>query len=385
MRQTKILLLLILITVLILAVFPFTTPANNFKNELPILSDVMALIQKDYVEESSPKKLVAGALNGMLTSLDPYSQFLSKDTYEELKQDTHGEFGGIGVEVSMKDGLLRVIAPLDDSPAERAGIKAGDMIIKIDDIPTRDMTLNDAVKKMKGTPGTAVKLSLIHEEINKLLEISIPREIIKTKSVKEAKLLEDNIGYVRLSTFQEHSASDLKRAILDLEQKGMRGLILDIRNNAGGLLTSAIEASELFIPKGQPIVSTKGRNPEKSREYLSSAESVFSITPLVILVNKGSASSSEILAGAIQDAKLGTVVGVKTFGKASVQSLIPLNDGTAIRMTTSRYYTPAGRLIHEKGIEPDVIVEAGEEKEGEDISLKRAIEIIKEQKSVPHA
>lgn len=356
----------------------FASSVYNFRNELHILSDVFALVQKDYVEEVQPKRLVGGALNGLLTSLDPYSQFLSKEAYEEIQQDTHGEFVGIGVEVTLRGGLLRVIAPLDGSPAQRAGVKPGDAIIKIDEAVTRDMTLNDAVKKMKGPPGTVVKLSLMHEEAHKLFDVSILREVIKIKSVKEAKRLDDGIGYVRLSAFQENSAKDLEEALNSLQSEGMQGLLLDIRNNAGGLLTAAVEVSELFVPEGQLIVSTRGRNPKKNNEYFSKSKKVFTVKPLVILVNKGSASSSEILAGAIQDFKLGTIVGGKTFGKGSIQSLIPLDDGTAIRMTTSRYYTPAGRLIHEKGIAPDVEVEAGEDKEGTDIPLERAIEVLKE-------
>ncbi len=353
----------------------FSWPLNNIRKELHVFSDVFLLVKKDYVEEVPNKKIMTGALNGMLTVLDPYSQFLSQDAYKELEEDTHGEFGGIGVDISMKEGFLRVIAPLDGSPAERAGVKAGDSVIKIDDAATREMTLNDAAKKLKGAPGSIVRLSLVHEHENKLSEISITREVIKIKSVKEAKLLEDRIGYIRFSAFQENSQKDLEEALKKLQSEGMQGLILDIRNNAGGLLTAAIEVSELFIPEGKLIVSTKGRNPQKNNEYVSKSKKVFSVKPLVILVNKGSASSSEILAGAIQDYRLGTIVGTKTYGKGSIQSLVPLDDGSAIRMTTSRYYTPSGRVIHEKGIVPDVIVEAGE-KDKEDLQLKRAVEEI---------
>lgn len=359
---------LILFSVLFLT----AASAAHFRNEHHLISDVSALIQRNYVEEVPPKKLLTGALNGMLTSLDPYSQLLSRDAYQELEEDTHGEFGGIGIEVAMRDGLLRVIAPLDGSPAERAGLRSGDAIIKIDGVPAHDMTLNDAVKKMKGVPGSVIRLSLMREPENKVVDIPVTREIIKIKSVKEAKLLEGRIGYIRFSAFQENSAKELEQAIRSLESQGMQGLILDIRNNAGGLLTAAVEVAGKFIPEGRLIVSTKGRNPGKNIRYFSGSGHVFSIQPLVILVNQGSASSSEILAGAIQDHRLGTVIGTKTFGKGSVQSLIPLGDGTAIRMTTSRYCTPGGRLIHEKGIVPDLVVEAGGEKE-KDIQLEKAV------------
>ncbi len=356
----------------------FAVSAKYSRSELRTISGVFALIQKEYVEEIKSEKLVGGALNGMLTALDPYSQFLSKDAYEELRQDTHGEFGGIGIEVAMRGGLLRVIAPLDGTPADRAGIKSQDVIIKIDDVATRDMTLNDAVKKMKGPAGSIVKLSLMRDGADTLSELSISREVIKIKSIKEAKLLEDHVGYVRFSAFQENSARDLEEALELLLSQGMQGLILDLRNNAGGLLNAAVEVSELLVPNGRLIVSTQGRSAGKNNEYFSKSKNVLPITPLVILVNKGSASASEILAGAVQDLGLGTVVGSKTFGKGSIQSLIPLGDGTAVRMTTSRYHTPAGRVIHEKGITPDVEAEAGEEKEGEDAQLKRAIEVVKE-------
>ena len=252
-----------------------------------------SLIESNYVDEVKTSKLVTGALVGMLKSLDPYSYFLDAEAYQELKMDTNGKFDGLGLEVSVKGGFLHVIAPLDGSPAEEAGVKAGDMITKIDEVPTRDMTLNDAVKKMRGAPGSTVKLSLMREGANQLIELSVPRRVVMIKSIKEAKLLEDQIGYVRLSAFQDNSARDLRAAILKLQSEGMSGLILDLRNNAGGLLNSAVSVAEEFVPAGKVIVSTKGRNPKKSQTFVSQAQSPFRIDPWVVLVNKGSASSSD--------------------------------------------------------------------------------------------
>ena len=355
-------------------------PALIPKAERMRFLKAVSLIESNYVDEIKTSKLVTGALTGMLKSLDPYSYFLDADAYQELKMDANGQFGGLGLEVSVKGGFLHVIAPLDDSPAEQAGVKAGDMIIKIDEVPTRDMTLNDAVKKMRGAPGSAVKLSLMREGANPLIELSVPRRIVTIKSIKETKLLEDQIGYIRLSAFQDKSAEDLRAAILKLQSEGMSGLILDLRNNAGGLLSSAVSVAEEFMPPGKVIVSTKGRNPKKSQTFVSQAQSPFRIFPWVVLVNKGSASSSEIVAGVVQDHRLGFLLGTKTFGKGSIQTLVPLPDGTAIRLTTSKYYTPNGRLIHDVGILPDIVVEEGKDP-SQDVQLNRAVELIRELKS----
>ena len=361
------------------------TKAQREKNILlrqsGVFFNVLLLAKSDYVNEVPTKKLLEGAMNGMLRSLDPYSQFLNAEAYEDLKMDTQGEYAGLGVEISVKGGVLHVIAPLDGSPAEQAGIKAGDAIIKIDDSSTRDISLADAVKKMRGAAGATVKLTILREGDNKVMDILVKRDKVKVKSIREAKLLAGNVGYIRIASFQERSAEDFEEALNSLESQGMTGLILDLRNNAGGLLNSAIEVTEKFIPEGQLIVSTQGRNPKKNTSYLSHNKNPHKPHPLIVLVDKGSASGSEILSGAIQDDHLGTIVGAKTYGKGSVQSLIPLDNGSAIRMTTSRYYTPNGRLIHEIGVIPDVAVEAEGDKKIKDNQLERALAILNEQKA----
>lgn len=356
---------------------PKRSERSALAKELDLFLDVMAYIRSDYVDEVPVKKLVQGALSGMLKSLDPYSQFLTADAYKDLKVDTKGEFVGIGIEVSTKGGMLHVISALDGSPAELAGVRAGDAIIKINGEPTRDEALDSAVAKLRGEPGSVVRLTLMRENENQLLELDIPRAMIKVKSIKEAKILDDGIGYVKLSAFQEKSVIDLGSALAELEGKGFHGLILDLRNNAGGLLHSAVEIAEIFVPEGKLIVSTKGRTAARSQQYLSKNRRPKKIEPLVVLVNKGSASGSEILAGALQDHGLATVVGVKTFGKGSIQTLVPLADGTAVRMTTSKYYTPKGRVIHEVGITPDLIVEDADPKDGKDEQLDKAVALIR--------
>ncbi len=354
--------------------------------EMNLFLSVVSLIKSDYVDDISSKKLMDGALKGTLKSLDPYSQFLDAESYEDLKIGTEGKFGGLGLEVGIKGGLLYVISPLDDTPAQLAGIRAGDTIIKIDDEPTRDMALHDAVRKMRGAPGSVVKLTLMREGENKLLDLRVARDVVKIKSIKDAKLLENHVGYIRISAFQEKSAEEFEKALRSLMARGMSGLILDVRNNSGGLLKAAAEVTEKFIPDGKLIVSTKGRNPKKNTQFISQMKRPYEIRPLVVLVNKGSASGSEILAGAIQDYGLGSILGVRTFGKGSVQSLVPLPEGSAIRITTSKYYTPKGRLIHEVGISPDVVVEWKEDKSTPDIQLERALNLVHELKNqMPHA
>ncbi len=351
---------------------------ESFYKDLGLFTEVMGIIKSDYVEDVGTVRLVEGALKGMLRSLDPYSQYLDAGQYEDLKIDTSGEFAGLGLEVSDKRGVLHVITPLDGSPAEQAGVKPGDAIIKIDGLSTRDLSLAEAVRKMRGQPGTAVVLTLMREGENQWMEIKIPRARVEVKSIREAKRLESGVGYIRLSAFQEKSGEDLARALLDLKNQDCKGLILDVRNNSGGLLTAAVDVAEQFVPEGKVIVSTKGRHPRKSATYVSKNKAIYSDGPLVVLVNKGSASGAEILAGAIQDHGLGRIVGSQTFGKGSIQSLVPLPGGAALRLTTSRYYTPKGRLIHEKGITPDIVVEPSQEKNGPDRVLLRALEAMEE-------
>lgn len=349
---------------------------NIILRQSGIFFDVLLLAKSDYVDEIPTKKLLEGAMSGLLKVLDPYSQFLNSRAYEDLKMETQGEYAGIGVEISIKGGILHVIAPLDGSPAEQAGIKAGDAIIKIDDSSARDITLEEAVKKMRGAVGTPLKLTILREGDSHVIEFSVKREIVKVRSIKEAKLLAGHVGYIRISSFQERSAEDLEEALESLESQGMTGLILDLRNNAGGLLDSAIGVTEKFVPDGLMIVSTKGRIPKKNTQFFSHNLHPHRPEPLIVLVDRGSASGSEILAGAIQDHRLGTIVGTKTYGKGSVQSLIALGDGSAIRMTTSRYYTPNGRLIHEIGVLPDVVVEVTQDKNIKDEPLECALGLI---------
>ncbi len=355
-----------------------------FERQLDLFVEVVQLVRSEYVDEVKMEKLFSGALSGMLRSLDPYSQFLDAEAYKDLKSDTEGQFGGVGVEVGAKAGVLHVIAPLDESPASRAGLKAGDVIVKIDGEAMRDLPLSDAVHRLRGAPGTHVRLTVMREDSDKLLDFDVKRERIAIRSVKEARILEGGIAYLRLSAFQENTAADFDAAISRLRGEGMTALILDVRNNTGGLLLAAIEVAERFVPAGKTVIATRGRNPKKGQKYVSGNKEPLRLHPLVILVNKGSASGSEILAAAIQDHKLGVIVGQKTFGKASIQTLVPLPDGTAIRMTTSKYETPAGRILHEAGVKPDVEIEPADPN-GKDPALDRARSLARELSGVPRA
>ncbi len=332
---------------------------DGLYKQVELFSDTLAIIQTDYVDEVPPKDLIYGALKGMLSALDPHSQFLDPDTYNELKVDTEGKFGGLGIEITIKDALLTVVTPIEDTPAWRAGIKANDRIVKINNELTRDMTLTDAVKKMRGKPGEAVNLTVLRESEKKLLEFKIVRDIIKIKDIKEAKILEDGIGYIRLVEFRENTPQDINAALENLTKAGMDAFILDLRNNPGGLLDVAVKVAERFIEKGKMIVYTKGRRPAQNLEFTShSAQPVLNM-PMVILINEGTASGSEIVAGCLQDYKRAIIIGTKSFGKGSVQTVVPLSDGSALRLTTSKYFTPSGKVIHGKGVIPDIVVEEG--------------------------
>jgi len=328
--------------------------------QIELFSDAVTLIQSDYVEEVEPKKLVYGALEGMLSSLDGYSQFMDPDSFREMQIDTKGEFGGLGIEIAVKDGVLTVIAPLDGTPAAKAGLKSGDRIVKIDGEATREINLMDAVKKLRGKPGTKIDIVIFREEEEKLLDFTIVRSIIKIKSTKAAELLEEDIGYIKLVEFQENTSRELEEKLAKLKKLEMKGLILDLRNNPGGLLDVSQSVSEKFLPEGETIVSLKSRIPDQNKVFRSRGKQKFLDFPLVILVNGGSASASEIVAGAIRDNQRGIIVGTKTFGKGSVQTVIPLKDGSAVRITTADYFTPAGHSIKEKGILPDVEIKLEE-------------------------
>ncbi|MBU0759572.1 MAG: S41 family peptidase [Candidatus Omnitrophica bacterium] len=347
---------------------------DSIYKELELFSDAVSIIRSDYVEEPQAKDLIYGALKGMLSSLDPYSQFMDPDTYNEMKIETEGEFGGIGIEITIQDDLLTIITPIDDTPAFEAGLKAGDKIVKIEGEITRDLTLIDAVKKLRGKPGTQVNITILRESEKKLLDFSITRSVIKLESIKKAEIIESGIGYIRLSEFQEKTQRDLEESLRKLEMEGMKALILDLRNNPGGLLDSAVDVAGKFLEEGQVVVSTKGRVENQNLVFKSKNKNRHLDYPLLVLVNGGSASASEIVAGAMQDLGRGLIMGTKSFGKGSVQTVVPMSDGSAVRLTTSKYFTPNGCSIHGEGITPDIVVEyeeqpKEEEKKGND-SLK---------------
>ncbi len=321
--------------------------------QLKTFTEVMAHIKKLYVEESNSKDLVYGAIKGMLNSLDPHSAFLPPQAYKEMQVDTKGEFGGLGIQIAIKDSVLTVIAPIEDTPAYRAGIQAGDKILKINNENTKDMSLHDAVSKMRGAPKTSVTISILREGWKETRDFTIVREIIKIKSVK-SKLLDSDIGYIKISQFQEQTSADLSAALKKLSESKITGLILDLRNDPGGLLNSAIDVSSKFLPKGKLVVYTKNRAGEKTEFFTEDNTHV--TFPMIVLVNQGSASASEIVAGALKDWNRAVIIGTQTFGKGSVQTVIPLSDGSGLRLTTAKYYTPKGRSIQNTGITPDIVV-----------------------------
>ncbi len=339
------------------------SPQEALYKEIELLAEAITLIQSDYVTEVEPKRLVYGALKGLVESLDRHSQFLDPGAYSEMQVETRGEFGGVGLEIALsKDGLLTVVAPIDDTPAAASNLRPNDRIVKIDGQSTRGVSLHEAVKKLRGRPGTRVTVTVFRESENRAFDISLTRAVIKIRSVKEAQRVAPRIGYLRIAEFQDNTLKDFVKALESLEVSGIDGLILDLRNNPGGLLDAAIDVAEAFIPKGQKILSTKGRIAAQNIEFVSKNDSPHGSYPIVVLVNGGSASASEIVAGALRDHRRGILMGAKTFGKGSVQTVIPLKDGSAIRLTTSLYYTPSGHSIHGEGLEPDVKVEEKEEK-----------------------
>lgn len=325
--------------------------------ELEIFADAITLINANYVEEVKPKDIIYGALDGMLSSLDSHSSFLTPKELEEMRTETRGEFGGIGIKVTMRDKVLTVVSPLEDTPAHKVGLEPGDKIIRIDDESTKDYNLDDVVTKLRGIPGTEVKLTIMREGEDRFLNFLIKRAMIKLKSVKPPLVLDANIGYLRIAEFQQYTSLDLNRAMKQLRKQKIKGLILDLRSNPGGLLSSAVSVSEKFLEKNTPIVSTKGRIEQQDMEFVSGAFRPYTGFPMAVLINKGSASASEIVAAALRDNKRAVIVGEKSFGKGSVQTVIPMKDKSALRLTTSLYYTPSGKIIHEKGIIPDVEVE----------------------------
>jgi carboxyl-terminal processing protease len=339
--------------------------------ELKVFTEVLSTLQKHYVEPVDMKALSRGAIKGMLNTLDAHSSFMPPEIYKEMQVDTKGEFGGLGIQIGIKGGRLVVIAPIEGTPADKAGIKAGDAIVKVDDYTfTKESSLMEAVGKMRGPEGTSVTLTVQREQAT--LSFKLVREIIHIQSVK-SKLLEAGIGYVRLTQFQEQTAADMLTALSKLREENIHSLILDLRNNPGGLLTSAVDVSEAFLPQGQMIVSIRGRD-TKQDEYRSKSSGVSKDIPMIVLVNEGSASASEIVSGALQDWGRAVVVGMPTFGKGSVQTILPLSDGSALRLTTAKYYTPKGRSIQNTGIEPDILVKSAETKEAKTILREKDLE-----------
>ena len=325
--------------------------------ELRTFTEIFHRIKSDYVEEVDDKTLLENAIQGMLSGLDPHSSYLTPELFEEVQIGTTGEFGGLGIEVGMENGFVKVIAPIDDTPAQRAGIESGDLIVRLNNKPVKGMTLNDAVKVMRGKPGTSILLTVVRESEDKPLKITIVRAIIQVKSVK-SRTLESGYGYVRISHFQTHTNRDLLKAIKTLKKENknhLKGLVLDLRNNPGGVLNGAVDVSDTFISKGL-IVYTQGRVEDASFKFRAHSQDVLNGAPIVVLVNGGSASASEIVAGALQDHKRAIIMGTKTFGKGSVQTILPMNNDSALKLTTARYYTPLGRSIQAEGIDPDIIL-----------------------------
>jgi carboxyl-terminal processing protease len=321
---------------------------------LKVFSEVLTLVRNNYVEATQDRQLIFGAIRGMLEVLDPHSSFMPPEIYREMQIETQGSFGGLGIEITVRDRHLTVVAPIEGTPADRAGILAGDRIIRIEGAVTKDMTLVEAVRKLRGPKGSPVTITILREG-HEPFDVTITRDIIEVHSVRRADL-GDGIGYIRLISFQERTTRDLEEELEALRGKGMRGLIFDLRNNPGGLLSQAIQVADLFLEKGKLIVSTEGRAKSQNLRFVDENDDPQSF-PMVVLVNKGSASASEIVAGALQDHQRAILVGTTTFGKGSVQTVIPLNDGSGLRLTTAKYYTPKRRAIDGTGVTPDIVVE----------------------------
>lgn len=346
---------LLTLTSLAISAIDRTKKIDTYK-ELELFADALSFIQSDYVDETKPKDLIYGALSGMINNLDPHSQFLTPQEYDDLKFETEGRFGGIGVELTMKDNLATVITAIEGTPAWEAGLESMDRIVKIGDEVIKNLSLNEIVKKLRGKPGTEVVLVVWRESEGKPRSFKIKRAIIDVKDIKEARVLDDHIAYLKLVEFRENTPVELDKVLARLKDEGMESLILDLRNNPGGLLEKAVEATERFLPKDALIVSVRGRNDKQNTDYKVLWGKGDTSLPLVVLVNEGSASGSEIMAGAFQDHKRAIIIGAKTFGKGSVQTVLPMNDGSALKLTTSRYFTPLGRSIHEIGVKPDIVV-----------------------------
>jgi carboxyl-terminal processing protease len=356
--------------------------------QLKLFTEVLSIVQNQYVDEVAPKELIYSAIKGTLRGLDPHSSFLDPESYREMQVETSGSFGGLGIEITLRDDMLTVVAPIEGTPAHRAGLQPGDRIVKIDGISSKDMQLADAVKRMRGRPGSKVTISVGREGWTEPRDIDIVREQIRVQSVRTHDLGQ-GIGYLRLRQFQEQTAHDVEAALDKFVKSGAKALVLDLRNNPGGLLTAAVEVSEKFLDDGKLVVYTEGRVRNQNMRFAAHAKKPYSQLPMVVLVNQGSASASEIVAGALQDYGRAVLVGTQTFGKGSVQTIIPLSDGSGLRLTTAKYFTPKGRSIHGKGIAPDIVVEVPKEANPappaldpleelkKDVQFQRALDVIK--------
>ena len=356
-------LLTAVISFCVIAEQPDTATAAGEKEAIPleeirVLVEVFHKIKNDYVEPISDRDLLENAMRGMLAGLDPHSAYLDEEDYKGLQEGTTGEFGGLGIEVGSGDGFIKVIAPIDDTPAARAGIRAGDLIVRLDDTPIKGMSLHEAVRKMRGKPGTAITLTVIRQGEEAPLKISITRDIITVRSVR-SRMLDPGFAYVRISQFQSATGDDLHKHLRDLKRAAggkLKGVILDLRNNPGGILGTAVSVSDAFLTSGK-IVYTDGRVKDARLEFIAKPPDLIDGAPLLVLVNEGSASASEIVAGALQDHRRAVIMGRKTFGKGSVQTILPMNNHTALKLTTARYYTPSGRSIQAEGITPDIVID----------------------------
>ena len=344
------------------AIMAFTSPAIAQKNssetyrQLSLFGDIFERIRSEYVEDVSDEQLIESAVNGMLSALDPHSSYLSPKNFREMQTQTRGEFGGLGIEVTMENGQIKVVSPIDETPASRAGLKSGDLITHLNSEPVQGLTLSEAVEKMRGKVGSDLILTIRRESLDPF-NVTITRDIIKIRSVRSR--MEGSIGYIRITSFNEQTTSGVEKSIKDLRKKAegkLEGIIIDLRNNPGGLLDQSVKVSDAFLEQGE-IVSTRSRRPDESRRFNAKVGDITDGLPIVVIVNGGSASASEIVAGALQDHRRAIVLGTRTFGKGSVQTIIPLAGNGAIRLTTARYYTPSGRSIQAKGIKPDIVVE----------------------------
>jgi len=354
MIRVKIIILFILLNLFLVKNF-LSASEENIYDKIDLFGEVLNKINKEYVEEIDQSEAMDAAINGVLQSLDPYSAYMSPESFENMQTETSGEFGGLGIEVSMEAGVVKVISPLDDSPAYEAGVKAGDYIVKINNIQVQGKTLNEAVEIMRGPVGSDIEITVRRKGVKKALVFNITRKIIKVRSVK-SKIIDNNIGYIRLTAFNENSSNQIKKKINEFNKnENIEKFILDLRNNPGGLLSQAIKITDFFLSSGE-IVSTKSRQENENRKWFAQAGDILNGETLVVLINNGSASASEIVAGALKDHKRAILVGENSYGKGSVQSIIPLRNKGAIRLTISKYYLPSGESISEVGVSPDIVI-----------------------------